>query len=153
MGASAPRTPERVSERRGGSGRQGVGRLAAPPRAVSPAVGRLWHARGMHEVDRFSALRSAVQQAILGRDGVTDRATRRRAYDGEGEQGAIAAYVATVQRNAYRVDDEMMAAVRQAGLGDDAIFELTVATAVGEATRQFDAAMAALAAALAESEG
>ncbi|MFY0533826.1 hypothetical protein [Nannocystis pusilla] len=107
----------------------------------------------MHEVDRFSALRSAVQQAILDREGVTDRATRRRAYDGEGEPGAIAAYVATVQRNAYRVDDEMMVAVRQAGLGDDAIFELTVATAVGEATRQFDAAMAALAAALAESEG
>ncbi|WAS90957.1 hypothetical protein [Nannocystis punicea] len=104
----------------------------------------------MHEADRFSALRAAVQQAILDRDGATERETRRRAYDGEGTPGAIAEYVATVRRNAYRVDDDMVAAVRQAGLGDDAIFELTVATAVGEAMRQFDAAMAALAAALAE---
>ncbi|PCC73842.1 hypothetical protein SAMN02745121_06239 [Nannocystis exedens] len=107
----------------------------------------------MHEADRFSALRTAVQQAILTRDGATDRATRRRAYEGEGSPGAIAEYVATVQRNADRVDDDMMAAVRQAGLDDDAIFELTVATAVGEATRQFEAGMAALVAALAEREG
>jgi hypothetical protein len=104
----------------------------------------------MHEGDRFRELRTGVRQAILDREGKTDRATRRKAYEGEGTPGAIAEYVATVQRNAYRVDDDMMAAVRQAGLDDDAIFELTVATAVGEATRQFDAAMAALATALAE---
>jgi hypothetical protein len=106
----------------------------------------------MDEGDRFSELRAGVRQAILTRDGATDRATRRRAYEGEGTPGAVAEYVATVQRNAYRVDDDMVKAVRQAGLDDDAIFELTVATAVGEATRQYDTAMAALDAALAKRE-
>lgn len=100
----------------------------------------------MDREDQYRALRAGVQAAILERDGVTDRAARRQAYAGEGAPGAVAAYVATVQRNAYRVDDAMVAAVRRAGLDDDAIFELTVATAVGEATRQFDAAMQALAA-------
>lgn len=107
----------------------------------------------MDEGDRFSELRAGVQQAILTRDGATDRATRRRAYDGEGAPGAIAEYVATVQRNAYRVDDDMVKAVRAAGLDDDAIFELTVATAVGEATRQYEAALAGLTAALAKRGG
>lgn len=107
----------------------------------------------MQDSDRFSRLRADVQQAILDADGVTDRATRRRAFEGEGAPGAIAGFIATVQRHAYRVDDDMVAAVRRAGLDDDAIFELTVATAVGEATRQFDAAMAALDAALAGEGG
>ena len=102
---------------------------------------------------RYRELRAAVQAAILDGAGTTDANTRCRAYAGEGAPGAVEEYIATVQRNAYRVHDDMVTAVRHAGLDDAAIFELTVATAVGEATRQFDAAMAALEAALAERPG
>src|SRR5262245_9401128 len=98
----------------------------------------------MDREQRDRELRAGVKAAILGDGGALDRRTRERAFNGVGAPGAIAEYVATVQRNAYRVHDDMIAAVRHAGLDDRGIFELTVATAVGEATRQFEAAMAAL---------
>lgn len=98
-------------------------------------------------------LRAAVSRAILEGDGKASAAERRLAYDGAGAVGAVAGYVAKVRDHAYRITDEDVAAVRAAGLDDDHIFELSVAAAVGQATRQYDAAMAALDAAVAEREG
>jgi alkylhydroperoxidase family enzyme len=49
-----------------------------------------------------------------------------------------------VSKNAWKVTDEDVAAVKQAGMSDDQIFELSVAAALGQATRQLDAALAAL---------
>jgi hypothetical protein len=95
-------------------------------------------------------MRRAVRDAILGDNGVLDQRTRQKAFAGEGAPGAIATYVATVQAHAYRVHDDMVADARRAGLDDDGLFEITVAAAVGKSTRQFDAALAALDAALAE---
>ncbi len=103
--------------------------------------------------DRYASIRAAIGAAILDRDGVLDRDTRRRAYDGQGASGAIAEYVATVQTAAYKVHDAMVTDVRKAGLDDDGLFEITVAAAVGKATRQFDAALRALDEAVAEPAG
>lgn len=91
--------------------------------------------------------------AILDPGGACDPATRLRAYEGEGRPGAVATYVATVKRNAVEVDDAMVAALRAEGLDDAAIFELTAATAIGEATRQLEAGIRALEEALAERKG
>lgn len=109
--------------------------------------------RPMEREERFRALRAGVRTAILDRHGACDPATRLRAYEGEGTPGAVAAYVATVKRSAVAVEDAMVAALREEGLDDAAIFELTAATAIGEATRQFEAAMRALEEALAERKG
>lgn len=97
-----------------------------------------------------SALFAAVRRAILDGNGKSTGAARARAYAGEGEAGApaVATYVAKVKNHAYRVTDDDVAAMRAAGLGDDEIFELSVAAAVGQASRQYDAAVAALDAAL-----
>jgi len=94
-------------------------------------------------------LRAAVTRAILEGAGHASAAERRLAYDGEGAPGAVAAYVAKVRDHAYKVTDEDVAALRAAGLDDDRIFELSVAAAVGKATRQRASAVAALDAALA----
>lgn len=99
--------------------------------------------------DRYQPLRDAVRRAILDQDGALDRVTRQRAFDGAPTAPALDPYVTTVRRHAYRVDDAMVEALRAAGQGDAAIFELTVAAAVGQATRQLDAGLAALAAAAA----
>lgn len=96
-----------------------------------------------------SDLRAAVARAILEGKGKSSPAARRAAFDGEGAVGAVAVYVGKVRDTAYKVTDDDVAALRAAGLGDDEIFELTVATAVGQASRQRDAAEAALDAALA----
>lgn len=104
-------------------------------------------------MDRFHAQRDALARAILDGDGASPAAQRRAAYDGGGADGAVAAFVATVTRHAYKVTDDQVAALRGAGLDDPQIYELTVATAVGQSARQLDAALAALAEAVATSPG
>lgn len=92
-------------------------------------------------------LRDAVRDAILtgrGRAAATDR---QAAYDGAGP-AAAATYLAKVRVAATTVTDDDVAALRAAGLDAAAIFELTVAAAVGQADRQRAAGEAALAAAL-----
>ena len=100
--------------------------------------------------DRYVSHRAALVAAILERDGVTAPADRQAAFAGTPADPAVAAYVATVRQHAYRVTDADVAALRAAGKDDPAIFELTVAAAVGQATRQYDAALAVLAAIPAE---
>jgi alkylhydroperoxidase/carboxymuconolactone decarboxylase family protein YurZ len=50
-----------------------------------------------------------------------------------------------VANHAYRVTNEDVAAVRAAGLGEDQIFEIVICAAVGQASRQYADALAALA--------
>lgn len=97
--------------------------------------------------DRFAPGRAAMRAAILDADGVTPRAARQAAFDGTPlpDAAATARYVATVRAHAYKVTDEDVAAVRAEGKDDPAIFELTVAAAIGQSTQQYDAALAALA--------
>ena len=95
--------------------------------------------------DRFAPGRAALTAAILDGDGATARAERQAAYAGTPASPAAAALVATVRAHAYRVTDDQVAAVRAEGKDDAAIFELTVAAAVGQATRQLDHALAVLA--------
>ena len=96
--------------------------------------------------DRYTNHRATLAAAILERAGVTTGADRPAAYAGTPADPAVAAYVATVRQHAYRVTDADVAALRAAGHDDPAIFELTVAAAVGQATRQYDRAVAVLAA-------
>jgi alkylhydroperoxidase family enzyme len=57
---------------------------------------------------------------------------------------ATADYVDTVLRHAYRVTDAQVETLRAAGLSEDEIFELTVATAVGAGLERLDAGLEAL---------
>ena len=86
------------------------------------------------------ALFAAVRRAILDGNGKASGEARQRAYDGKGE----GAYLEKVVQYAARITDEDMAAMRASGHDDDQIFELSVAAAVGQASRQYDAAVAAL---------
>ena len=52
-----------------------------------------------------------------------------------------------VAKHAYRVTDNDIAAARASGVSEDQIFELVACAAIGQATRQYDAAVAALEAA------
>lgn len=92
-------------------------------------------------------LQTAVRDAILTARGQTAASDRQAAYDGDGP-AAAAAYLAKVRTAATTVTDDDIAALRRAGLDAAAIFELTVAAAVGHADRQRAAAEAALVAAL-----
>lgn len=57
----------------------------------------------------------------------------------------LAAYVEKVRRHAYKVTDEDLDGLRQAGYSEDAIFELTLSVALGAALLRWDASLRALA--------
>lgn len=87
-------------------------------------------------------LRDACQ-----RTGALPPATRRAAADGDALPGAGVATSQLVERirhAAHTVTDAEVAAARAEGHGDDALYELTVVTALGESRRRLHAALRAL---------
>jgi hypothetical protein len=52
----------------------------------------------------------------------------------------LAAYLAKVRECAYTITDEDVQALKDAGVSEDEIFEQTVAAAVSEGLRRWDAA-------------
>jgi hypothetical protein len=91
--------------------------------------------------------RRALVARILDGDGRVPRAQRRAAFENEGLNEPLSRLVDRVANQAHRVTDENIAAARASGLSEDAIFELVVCAAIGQAARQYDAAFAALEAA------
>jgi alkylhydroperoxidase family enzyme len=57
---------------------------------------------------------------------------------------AATRYVEKVRRHAYRVVDADVEALREAGLDEEAIFELTLAAALGAGLERLEAGRAAL---------
>jgi hypothetical protein len=93
--------------------------------------------------------RKAAVDVVLGNDGRSSVAQRRAAFANEGVAEPARALIDKVARNAWKVTDEDIAAVKAGGLSEDEIFELAVTASLGQATRQLDAGLAALDAALA----
>ena len=91
--------------------------------------------------------RTAVVTRVLEGDGAASRAQRRSAFDNASLEGPVGTLIENVAKHAYKVTDEMVAAARAAGLDEDQIFEMVVCAALGEATRQYETALAALEAA------
>ena len=91
--------------------------------------------------------RQALVRRILDGGGEAPREQRRAAFDDAGLTGAVATLIGKVAKHAHRVTDEDVAAARATGLSEDQIYELVVCAAVGAATRQLEAGLAALAAA------
>ena len=94
--------------------------------------------------------RKAVIDRVLQGDGTASAPDRRAAFDNSGVPDGARALIDKVTRNAYQVTDEDVAAAKAAGFAEDAIFELAVSAALGQATRQLDSALAALDAAVKE---
>jgi alkylhydroperoxidase family enzyme len=96
-------------------------------------------------MSNFMQARKAVVARILEGDGRALHAQRRAAFDNAGlAEPLLAALIDKVAKHAYKVTDEDIAAVKASGLSEDQIFELVVCAAIGEATRQYDTALAAL---------
>ena len=91
--------------------------------------------------------RRALVARILDGPGKASPIQRRAAFDNAGLPERVSRLVEKVVRHAYKVTDEDIAAVRAAGFTEDQIFELVVCAAIGQATRQYEAALAAVEAA------
>lgn len=91
--------------------------------------------------------RSALTNRILEGPGDASLADRRAAFNNSGLAKPVGMLVDKVANDACRVTDEDIAASKESGLSEDQVFEIVVCAAIGQATRQYDAAFAALAAA------
>ena len=110
-----------------------------------PAMGTMDDRRG-----RYATYTARLVDAALTPPGHTPPALRRavlaRASGAPGEDvpPALAAYVDKVARHAYKVTDEDLGRLQQAGHSDDALFEVTVSAALGAALGRLERGLAAL---------
>jgi hypothetical protein len=88
--------------------------------------------------------RQALIARILEGEGTASRTQRRAAFANEHLSPPVSTLVEKVAMHAAGVTDEDIAAVRMASLSEDQIFEIVVCAALGQATHQNDAALAAL---------
>ncbi|KAA2239392.1 hypothetical protein F0L74_24635 [Chitinophaga agrisoli] len=63
---------------------------------------------------------------------------------------ALSVLTDKIAQHAYKVTDSDVNAVEKAGISEDQVFELIVCAAAGEASRQYETGLAALAAAVKE---
>jgi len=96
----------------------------------------------------ISKARKALATRILERDGESSCAQRRSAFDNVETVEPVRALIQKVALCAHEVTDDDVAAARKSGLSEDQIFELVVCAAIGQATRQQENALAALATAI-----
>ena len=88
----------------------------------------------------------SVRRAVVEAPGELPAAAREALVAGEPAPPPLEAYVEKVRRHAYRVtDDEVDALV--AATSEDAVFEATVATALGAGLARLEAGLAAIEAA------
>jgi alkylhydroperoxidase family enzyme len=88
--------------------------------------------------------RKELVARILDGPGEASHAWRRAAFDNSGLADPLQTLIEKVAKHAFKVTDQDIAAARASGLSEDQIFELVVCAAIGQATRQYDAALMAL---------
>ncbi|WP_236981294.1 MULTISPECIES: hypothetical protein [Mycobacterium] len=93
----------------------------------------------------ISPLHRALVARIRDNDATAPRRLRRAAFDNADLDEPVRTLVEKVALRSHQVTDEDVAAVRASGLTEDQIFEIVVCAAVGQASRQYDNALAALA--------
>jgi hypothetical protein len=86
----------------------------------------------------------AVLARILEGDGAATHAQRRAAFANEGLEEPLQTLARKVAGRSQTVTDEDVARARSAGFSEDQIYEIAVCAAVGQATRQWESALAAL---------
>src|SRR5262245_36946628 len=108
-------------------------------------------------MDRHRAWVERLRQAVLTGRGTTETALRQaveaRAAVAGGRKGEavgsippdIADFVDKVIRHAWQVTDEDVERLQRAGWSEDAIFELTIAAALGAGVGRLERGLAALA--------
>ena len=96
--------------------------------------------------DIRTALKDLVSR-ILDGSGTASPQERQAAFNNRSLAAPLDQLIDKVARYAYRITDEDLDAVRSSGRTEDQIFELVICGAVGQAARQYEAGLAALAAA------
>jgi hypothetical protein len=89
-------------------------------------------------------LHRALVECVLGGKGQVSPDQRLRAFNNTDVPVQWRSLVEKVASRSSQITDQDLDMVRTAGFSDGQIFELIVCAAVGEATRQYEAGLAAL---------
>jgi alkylhydroperoxidase family enzyme len=95
----------------------------------------------------ITSLHSSLVARVLEGEGRASPEMRRAAFDNKGAPEPVGTFVEKVARHARTVTDADISTLRKAGLSEDQIYEVVVCAAIGQATRQYRNALAALSAA------
>jgi hypothetical protein len=101
---------------------------------------------------RYQSFHDRLKNAVVHTPGDTPESLRRavleRAQDtrvtSEQLPASLIHYVDTVARHAYNVTDADVTSLQRSGHSDDALFEITVAAAVGAALHRLERGLAAV---------
>jgi len=94
---------------------------------------------------RYRSFHERLIKAVTTTPGAAPESLRRAVLERTAAvPQPLTRYVDTVARHAYKVTDADVAGLKDAGYSDDAIFEITVAAAVGAAMHRLHRGMAAL---------
>src|SRR5262245_11043764 len=96
------------------------------------------------KLDLKAEAMAALRASVLGAPGVTDQAAREAVFRGEVTEQPYSGYVAKVRESSYRVTTSDFTAMAEAGVTEDAVFEVTLAAALGAAYRRLAAGVAAM---------
>jgi hypothetical protein len=96
----------------------------------------------------ITSLHSSLVARVLEGEGRASPEVRRAAFDNEGLAEPLRTFVDKVAYRARTVTDADVGTLRKAGLSEDEIYETVVCAAIGQATRQYQKALAALSAAM-----
>jgi hypothetical protein len=89
------------------------------------------------------AHKALVARVVEG-EGQSPQAQRRAAFANQGLTEPLRTLVEKIAGRASTVTDHDVSTVLASGLSEDQLFEVAVCAAIGQATRQYDAACAAL---------
>ena len=103
------------------------------------------------EADK-KAIQKALVARILDGDGASSGALRHDAFEIVVNDGPLQGLLRKVALTPARITDEDISSVKADGFTEDEVFELVICAAVGQATRQYESALAALSEATAKSK-
>jgi hypothetical protein len=92
----------------------------------------------------IAELRKALEERAVAGPGMADPAARKAAFANDSAPGPVRDLVQKIAYAAASVTDEDVALVKNAGIAEDQILELSICAALGQASRQLGSALAAL---------
>lgn len=93
----------------------------------------------------YKKLYQHLIDCILNGDGESNMKQRQAAFDQAGLPAPLDELVAKVAHNAYKLTDSDIAAAKATGSSENQLFELIICSAVGQASRQYQSGLLALA--------
>jgi hypothetical protein len=82
---------------------------------------------------------------ILKRKGFSPQEQRQAAFNNAGLPQPLNVLIGKIALQAYKVADSDIDAVKSTGVSEDQLFELMICAAAGQASRQYESGLAALA--------